>query len=60
MRSMSQRIEGVKAAFASKEAFLKAIETKSEKHDPEAERNPWSNEDLAISPPEDRTWSWYS
>jgi NCS1 family nucleobase:cation symporter-1 len=60
MSSISKRIAKVKNALSSREAFIKAIEVRSDRDNAEHERNPWKNEDLAISPPEDRTWSWYS
>jgi NCS1 family nucleobase:cation symporter-1 len=60
MLSLNARIASVRAALSSKQAFIAAIETKADRHDPHAKRNPWKNEDLDISPPEDRTWSWYS
>ncbi|KAF2704927.1 allantoin permease [Pleomassaria siparia CBS 279.74] len=60
MPSLTSRFASVRAAFSSKQAFISAIETKSDREDTQAERNPWKNEDLAISPPEDRTWSRYS
>jgi NCS1 family nucleobase:cation symporter-1 len=60
MSSISRRLTTVKNALSSKEAFIKAIETRPDHDKSSEERNPWKNEDLAISPPEDRTWSWYS
>ena len=53
------RMEAVKAALSSREAFIKAIETKKDAAGDIVERNPWKNEDLDISPPKDRTWGWY-
>lgn len=55
-----KKLSAVKAACTSREAFIRAIETKADCDDNGAERNSWKNEDLAISPPKDRTWSWYS
>ncbi|KAK5125688.1 hypothetical protein LTR85_011962 [Meristemomyces frigidus] len=46
-------------AFSSKEAFIKAIETKSSAKSSDAERNPWKNEDLDVSPREHQTWQWF-
>jgi NCS1 family nucleobase:cation symporter-1 len=60
MFSLNEKVTAVKTAFSSREAFLKAVETKADREHTEGKRNPWKNEDLAVSPPEDRTWSWYS
>lgn len=40
MESVNRRVTKVKGAFASKEAFIKAIEAKSDRENPNAERNP--------------------
>jgi NCS1 family nucleobase:cation symporter-1 len=60
MTFMKMRVADVKAAFSSWDAFIKAIETRPDTDDSGLERNPWKNEDLAISPMEDRTWGWVS
>lgn len=55
-------LKSFRAAFKSKQAFVKAIETRPDVVDVDDDRvgrNPWKNEDLAISPPKDRTWTWY-
>lgn len=58
MKSLHERIDGVKEACSSWDSFIKSIETKTDREDREAERNPWKNEDLDISPAKDRTWTW--
>lgn len=52
--------EAICNAFSSREAFLRAIETKkaATARGQEDERNFWRNEDLDISPPQDWTWNW--
>ena len=56
---MDRRIKSFKAAFASKEAFLAAIETKESAEGRLENRNPWTNEDLDISPKSHWTWGWW-
>jgi len=58
MLSFSERAKGMKGAFSSWDTFLKAIETKESRLGHLEHRNPWTNEDLDISPPADWTWTW--
>lgn len=53
------RIGAVRRAFSSREAFIKAIETKESATERLEHRNHWKNEDLDISPPEHWTWAWW-
>jgi len=48
----------VQSAFESRSAFLAAIETKESRLHSLGNRNPWTNADLDISPPQDWTWTW--
>lgn len=54
-----QRAAAIRRAFSSKEAFLEAIETKESAQGREQNRNPWTNEDLDISPQRHWTWGWW-
>ncbi|KAF2637123.1 hypothetical protein P280DRAFT_521639 [Massarina eburnea CBS 473.64] len=62
MAPIHDRIASVRAAFSSKQAFIEAIEIKADRDNgiEATERNPWKNDDLAISPSQDRTWCCYS
>lgn len=53
------KADAFRAAFTSKEAFLEAIETKESAKGRLQNRNPWTNEDLDISPRKDWTWTWW-
>ncbi|ERT02397.1 uracil transporter [Sporothrix schenckii 1099-18] len=44
-------------AFSSRQAFVKALETRTDNADGETERSRWKNEDLDVSPPAHRTWT---
>jgi len=56
---VARRVSAVQKAFSSREAFIKAIETKESAEGRQDHRNPWKNEDLDISPPSHWTWAWY-
>jgi NCS1 family nucleobase:cation symporter-1 len=58
MLSLSERLNNYRGAFTSWGAFLKAIETKESRVGALEHRNPWSNADLDISPPDYWTWTW--
>ncbi|RDW85553.1 hypothetical protein BP5796_03878 [Coleophoma crateriformis] len=58
-QGLSRRVNAVRAAFESKDAFIKAIETSESAVGRLEERNPYRNEDLDISPPAHWTWAWY-
>jgi len=55
---MSTRLSDAKQALTSKRAFLSFVETKESRLGHLEHRNPWTNSDLDISPPEDWTWTW--
>lgn len=54
------KLSALKTAFSSKEALITFLETKESAQGQLEHRNPWSNADLDISPPEDWTWTWRS
>ncbi|KAI1343130.1 allantoin permease [Xylariaceae sp. FL0016] len=56
---MNEKGSAIKAAFRGKEAFLSAMETKESAQGRLNNRNPWTNEDLDISPKKDWTWGWW-
>lgn len=56
---ISQKVEAVRAACSSREALIAAIETKESAQGKLQNRNPWTNEDLDISPKRDWTWGWW-
>ena len=56
--TMSTRLSDAKQALTSKRSFLSFIETKESRLGHLEHRNPWTNSDLDISPPEDWTWTW--
>ncbi|EMC96150.1 hypothetical protein BAUCODRAFT_464810 [Baudoinia panamericana UAMH 10762] len=59
-QSIAARIDGLRSALSSKEAFVQAFETKaSASANVDEKRNVWKNEDLDISPKADRTWRWF-
>lgn len=58
MSPLSSKVASIKQAFSSRSALIKALETKESAHG--LDRNPWTNADLDISPPEDWTWTWRS
>lgn len=53
------RANAFKAGFANKDAFLAMVETKESAQNRLQNRNPWTNEDLDISPRKDWTWGWW-
>lgn len=55
----SEKKRAVAQAFSSREAFVKAVETRTDVGDGETERTRWKNEDLDVSPPENRTWTYF-
>lgn len=55
----SEKKRAVAQAFSSREAFVKAVETRTDVGDGETERTRWKNEDLDVSPPEHRTWTYF-
>ena len=65
--SIGEKVEhkmlALRHAFSSKEAFVRAIETRPDAsghaHGAAGPRNPWRNEDLDVSPEAHRTWAWY-
>lgn len=59
VEGLRERQRRVKEALSSKEAFLAAIETKESATGRLAHRNPWTNEDLDVSPREHWTWRWW-
>ncbi|KAL1900306.1 hypothetical protein Sste5346_002617 [Sporothrix stenoceras] len=56
---LSEKKQAVAQAFSSRQAFVKAIETRTDVGDGETERSRWKNEDLDVSPPEHRTWTYF-
>ncbi|KAK6077882.1 allantoin transport [Seiridium cupressi] len=59
MENIRGKLAAVEAAFSSRESFLAAIETKESAQGRLANRSPWTNEDLDISPKKDWTWGWW-
>ncbi|KAH8668846.1 permease for cytosine/purines, uracil, thiamine, allantoin-domain-containing protein [Xylariales sp. PMI_506] len=59
MESLKEKLAAVQVACSSKDAFLAAIETKESAQGRLENRNPWTNEDLDVSPKEDWTWTWW-
>jgi nucleobase:cation symporter-1, NCS1 family len=57
--SIQVKASAFKAGFANKNAFLAMVETKESAQGRLQNRNPWTNEDLDISPPRDWTWGWW-
>ncbi|KAI0482709.1 permease for cytosine/purines, uracil, thiamine, allantoin-domain-containing protein [Xylariaceae sp. FL0804] len=57
--TIREKLDGVRAALGSKQALLAAIETRESAQGRLADRNPWTNEDLDISPRKDWTWGWW-
>lgn len=53
------RLNKVRAVFSSPSNFVAAVETKESARGRLECRNPWSNEDLDISPKKDWTWAWW-
>ncbi|KAF2083791.1 uracil permease [Saccharata proteae CBS 121410] len=56
---MKRKAQTFKRAFRSWDAFLAATETAESANGKLQNRNPWSNEDLDISPKKDWTWAWW-
>lgn len=59
MQRLRSRFAAVEVAFSSKKAFLAALETNESAQGRLQNRNPWTNEDLDISPKKDWTWGWW-
>ncbi|KAI1619321.1 permease for cytosine/purines, uracil, thiamine, allantoin-domain-containing protein [Exophiala viscosa] len=57
--SIRSRLAAVREACRSKDAFIKAIETKESSQGRAEQRNFWKNEDLDVTPPEQQTWRWF-
>lgn len=58
-QNIRAKLTAVGFAFSSKDAFLAAMETKESAQGRLEQRNPWTNEDLDISPQKDWTWGWW-